>query len=156
YTIPTLAGALRQMIRRMASRVASHVADFVLVRDPLHFKELESQLPGRVYLSAPISALPRPKDIRLNRCRNQEITLLYVGMFSQRKGILDLFKVVRLLATDACRQYHLLLVGAPEMLGPDHYSLAQLHEQCRSLGIERLVESRGYLDEMRALRAAYE
>lgn len=155
-SITTLVGALRQLIKRLASRLASRVADFVLVRDPRQFRKLESRLLGRVFLSAPISALPRPTVIRPSRCRDQEVTLLYVGMFSQRKGIIDLFNVLRLLARDPRRQYRLLLVGAPEMLGPDQYSLAQLQDQCRSFGIEHLVECRGYLDDMQSLRTAYE
>lgn len=155
-SIPTLAGALRQLIKRLASRVTSRVADFILVRDPRQFRKLESRLLGRIFLSAPISALPRPTVIRPDRYRDQEVTLLYVGMFSQRKGIIDLFNVVRLLARHPRRQYRLLLVGAPEMLGPDQYSLAQLQDQCRSFGIEHLVECRGYLDDMQSLRTAYE
>lgn len=155
-SIHTLAGALRQIIKRLASRVTSHVADFILVRDPRQFRKLESRYPDRVFPSAPISSLPRPTGVRPDRCRDQVVTLLYVGMFSQRKGIVDLFNVVRLLASDPRRQYRLSLVGAPEMLGSDQYSLAQLQAQCRSLGIEHLVEHCGYLDDMQALRAAYE
>lgn len=155
-SIPTLTGRFRQLMKRLASRVASAIADFVLVRDPRQFQKLKSRLMSRAHLSAPISGLPRPIDIRLDRCQGEEIRLLYVGMFSQRKGILDLFQVVRLLTLDACRRYRLLLVGAPEMLGPDHYTITQLEEHCRALGIEHLVEFRGYLDDMAALQAVYE
>lgn len=153
---PTLADAHRQLMKRLASRVASSVADFVLMRDPRHFRNLESRLRGRAHLSAPISAVPPPTAIRIDRCQGEEVTLLYVGMFSQRKGILDLFHVVEILSQDRQRRYRLSLVGSPEMLGPDRYTVTQLQEMCCNLGIEHLVEFRGYLDDMSVLQAAYE
>lgn len=154
--IPTLANAGRQLMKRLASRVAASIADFVLMRDPRHFKKMGLRLLDRAHLSAPISALPRPTAIRLDRCQGEEIKLIYVGMFSQRKGILDLFHVVQMLSRDPYRRYHLLLVGAPEMLGPDRYTVVQLQEVCRTIGIKHLVEFCGYLDDVQALQAAYE
>ena len=147
---------LRQLGKRLASQVSSALADFVLVRDPCQIMRYSSHLQGRIQLSAPISALPRPTSIRLDRCQREEVKLLYVGMFSRRKGLGDLLRVVSVLAHGPRRRYRLLLVGAPEMLGDDSYSLDQLKGLCGSMNINHIVDFRGYLDNIKDLQDIYD
>jgi len=154
--VPKLADRWRQLTKRLATWVTTALADFVLVRDHKQFKTLEKRLSRRVQLSAPISALSVPSTIRVDRCMGEQVTLLYVGVFSQRKGVTALFEALKLLATNSTRSYRLLLVGAPEMLGTDRCTVRELQEQCRSLEIQHLVDFYGYVDNMDVLSSVYE
>jgi glycosyltransferase involved in cell wall biosynthesis len=80
--------------------------------------------------------------------------MLYVGAFSRRKGILTLFEALRELLLDD-RHYRLTLIGAPEMLGSDTYTLEFLRAQCEALGVADRVQIMDYIDEMPALQRAY-
>jgi glycosyltransferase involved in cell wall biosynthesis len=155
-SIPNFLGRWRQLIKRLAAWIVPALADFVLVRNPNQLKKLEQRIPSRVHLSAPISGLPVPKTIRDNRCIKELITLLYVGVFSQRKGLVSIFEAIKLLSTDSIHRYRLILVGAPEMLGTDRCSVSELQEQCQLLGIQHLVDFHGYVDDMTKLSLIYE
>lgn len=145
-----------QLRRRITSWATSKFADFVLVRDPRQLQRLCKYKSECAHLSAPISAVMRPASIHLGRCQGQEITLLYVGMFSRRKGIADLITMLHLLNSQGNRLYRLLLVGAPEMLGSDRYTFLELEALCREYDVEHCVEFRGYVDDMEELRKIYE
>ncbi len=156
-----LLGALKRLHLLITGEVAARMADLVLVRDVDQWRRIEQQRPGRVVLSAPVSAALQTPVARVDSCHNEIVRLLCVCVLSPRKGIEDLLEAVHLLTHDPQlreqlqgRRVHLTLVGGAAL--QEGYTLEHVRTRAAELDIAPQVTLTGYIDDIERLSLLYQ
>jgi glycosyltransferase involved in cell wall biosynthesis len=139
--------------------IAENIGSFVLVRDPHQFARLKTSRPKHVYLSKPVTSMINRGDFdNLDKCKDNEIILLFVGKLSQNKGLEDALQALFLLNSkyqdNITRIFRLVIVGS-YAVHDDSLPPGRVEEISEELGIDSFIYLTGQIDDIEELEAWY-